>query len=235
MRSAVVLAGGEGRRLEPYTTVLPKPLMPLGNKSIIEIVLRQLGAAGFTDIVLAVGYLAELIRAFVGEGERFGVRVRYSLEEEKLGTAGPIAIIDGLPDDFLVMNADVLTDIDYASLFETHVASDASLTIAAYEKRDRTDFGVLELDGGGSVLSYIEKPARTICVSTGIYAVSREAVSLIPKGRRFDFPDFVAVLIGSKKTVRAFTLSGTWLDIGRKDDYEEAVEIYSQDPSRFLL
>lgn len=220
--------------MQPYTTVLPKPLMPLGDKSIIEIVLRQLGAAGFTDVVLAVGHLAELIRAFVDDGERFGVRVRYSLEREKLGTAGPLVEIDGLPDHFLVMNGDVLCDLDYAALFDTHVTSGASLTIAVYEKHEKIDFGVLELDSEGGVLAYVEKPTRTTRVSTGIYAVSREAVSLIPEEGRFDFPELVDALLKSEKPVRGFLLRGTWLDIGRKDDYEEAIEAYSSDPGRFL-
>jgi NDP-sugar pyrophosphorylase family protein len=233
-KSAVVLAGGEGKRLQPYTTVLPKPLMPLDDRPILEIVLRQLGRAGFTDVVLAVGHLAELIQAFVGDGERFGVRVRYSLERDKLGTAGPIAAIDELPDDFLVMNGDVLCDFDYASLFDAHIASGASLTIAAYEKSDRIDFGVLDLDGEGNVISYVEKPARTTCISTGIYVVSSDAISLVPKGKRFDFPDLVAALLANESPVRAITVGGIWLDIGRKNDYEEAIDIYSRDPSRFL-
>ncbi len=233
-RVAVVLAGGEGRRLQPYTTVLPKPLMPIGDKAILEVVLRQLAAAGFKDIVLAVGYLAELIRAFVGDGEKFGVRVRYSLEKAKLGTAGPLALIDGLPDNFLVMNGDVLCDLDYDAFFESHLRSGAALTIAAYEKIQTMDYGVLEVDEGDKVVAYVEKPTRASLISTGIYAVRRDVLSLIPKGKPFDFPELALALLESDKPVRAFPLVGIWLDIGKKADYEDAQEIFSSDPSRFL-
>ncbi|MER3521215.1 MAG: nucleoside-diphosphate-sugar pyrophosphorylase, partial [Acidimicrobiia bacterium] len=215
-RVAVVFAGGEGTRLQPYTTVLPKPLMPLGDKPIIEIILRQLGAAGFEEVILAVGYLAELIQTFVGNGHRFGVRVRYSMEVNRLGTAGPLSQIDDLPDDFLVMNGDVLSDLDYASLFESHLSSNAALTVAAYEKRERIDFGVLEIGSDTQVISFREKPSVTTYISTGIYAVSREAISLIPKGQKLDFPDFIMMLLDRNIPVRAFFVKGVWLDIGRK-------------------
>ncbi len=233
-RSAVVLAGGEGRRLQPYTTVLPKPLMPLGDAPIIEIVLRQLGKAGFTDIFLAVGHLAELIEAYVGDGSRFGVQVRYSREREKLGTAGPLATIEGLPENFLVMNGDVLSDLRYEELFEDHLASGAALTVATYSRRESVDFGVLEVGPAGDVLAYDEKPSRVVLVSTGIYALSRRALDQIPRGCKFDFPELVSALLEAGAPVRAFPLRGTWLDIGRKDDYEQAIEVFSSDPGRFL-
>lgn len=233
-RVAVVLAGGEGTRLQPYTTVLPKPLMPLGDKPIIEIVLRQLGAAGFEEVVLALGYLAELIMAFVGDGRRFGVKIRYSMETEKLGTAGPLTQVHDLPENFLVMNGDVLSDLDYSSLFEYHLSSGAALTIAAYERHEKIEFGVVEVGPDSEVVSFTEKPAMTTCVSTGIYAVSRRAISFIPPGKRFDFPDLVLSLLDSDVAVRAFLMKGIWLDIGRKRDYEEAIETYSKEPGRFL-
>jgi NDP-sugar pyrophosphorylase family protein len=127
---AVILAGGKGRRLRPYTTVLPKPLMPLGDMPIIEVVLRQLAASGFDQVTVAVGYLAELLMAYCGDGSKFGLELRYSREEEPLGTAGPLALIDGLDDTFLVMNGDVLTSLDLRGLVQQHRASGAAATTA---------------------------------------------------------------------------------------------------------
>lgn len=229
----MILAGGEGRRLKPYTTVLPKPLMPLGNEPVLEVVLRRLAAFGFRDVVLAVGYLAELIQAFVGDGSRFGVSVRYFREERRLGTAGPLSRIDRLPPHFLVMNGDVLTDMDFSALFERHLATEAQLTVACVRKAEATEFGVLELDGNGRVLSYTEKPVREVLVSTGIYAVSRSALDAIPKGVPYDFPDLVGDLLEAGKPVSAYVADCTWLDIGRLADYEQAVELYSESPERF--
>jgi NDP-sugar pyrophosphorylase family protein len=233
-RTAVVLAGGEGRRLKPYTTVLPKPLMPLGQHPVLEIVLRQLALFGFSDVILAVGYLAQLIEAYVGDGSRFGVNVRYSREENRLGTAGPLRRIERLPDSFLVMNGDILTDMDFAALWNAHAASGAALTVASIRKTETMEFGVLDIAEDGRVLRYTEKPQRSVDISTGIYAVSRAALTRIPEDKPFDFPDLVAKLLDEGERVMAYKADCLWLDIGRIEDYELAVELYSSSPERFL-
>lgn len=232
--TAVVLAGGEGRRLQPYTTVLPKPLMPLGDKSILEIVLRQLALQGFDEVILAVGYLAELIEAFAGDGSRFGIRVRYVREAVKLGTAGPLARIEDLPDPVLVMNGDVLTDINYRDLVTRHVESEAAATIAVVRRDEPIDFGVVGVGEGGRVESWTEKPVVSNLISTGINVVSASAVEMIPDDCAFDVPELVRSLLDRGLPVATFEMSGAWLDIGRKDDYERALEAFESDPGRYL-
>ena len=170
---AVILAGGKGTRLRPYTTAFPKPLVPVGDRPILGIVVDQLREAGVKKITITVNHLAEIIMAFFGNGERFGVDIAYSLEEKPLGTVAPVKLIKGLPDHFLVMNGDLLTDIDYRKLCESHIASGAKLTVATYQRDARIDFGVLEFnESTNRVVSFREKPTYHFSVSTGVYAVS---------------------------------------------------------------
>ncbi|MFZ2361125.1 MAG: sugar phosphate nucleotidyltransferase [Anaerolineae bacterium] len=221
---AIILAGGKGRRLRPYTTVLPKPLMPLGDMPIIEVVLRQLAASGFDQVTIAVGYLAELLMAYCGDGSKFGLNLSYSREEEPLGTAGPLALINGLDDTFLVMNGDVLTSLDLRGLVEQHRASGATATIATHQRQQQINYGIIESDQESRVTAYIEKPIHRYQVSMGIYVLEPAVLRFIPRGQYLDLPDLVRQLMAAGQPVLAHPFDGYWLDIGRHDDYEQAVE-----------
>ncbi|HYH59245.1 MAG TPA: sugar phosphate nucleotidyltransferase [Thermoleophilaceae bacterium] len=223
---AVVLAGGKGTRLRPYTTVLPKPLMPVGDRPILDIVVRQLKAAGFERITISTGYLAELIEVFFRDGEKFGIPIDYYREDEPLGTVGALAMIDGLGDsDFLVMNGDVLTDLDYAKLLDDHRESGAAATIATKQRDVPIELGVLVFGDGGDqtkVTGYMEKPKVRYEASMGVYCFAPRALEYIEKGKPLDFPTLVLKLIEAGETVRSWRSDDYWLDIGRHDDYEAA-------------
>ena len=231
---AIILAGGRGTRLQPYTTVLPKPLMPVGNYPILEIVIRQLHYAGFRQILMAVGYLGELIEAYLGDGSKWGVEILYSREDEPLGTAGPVALFDGLQEHFLVMNGDILTDLDYTAFFEYHQKKEGLATIATYEKKVKIDLGVIETGPNRQLTKYIEKPVLPYSVSMGIYAFARQILSHIPIGQYLDFPDLIKKLITAEKPVYSMPFDGYWLDIGRREDYEEAAEDFAELEKQFL-
>ncbi len=230
---AVILAGGKGTRLHPYTLVLPKPLMPIGDLAILEIVLLQLAARGFARVTLAVGYLAELIRAVVGDGKRYGLAIDYSMEREPLGTAGPVALVGDLAGAFLVMNGDILTDIDYATLLARHRDAGAACTMAVFKKDVKIDLGVLEI-AGDSVVGYTEKPTLSYSVSSGIYAFDARALAHVPRGKTFDLPDLVRALVAAKEKVVAYRFDGAWLDMGTPDDYSRATDLFLADRERFL-
>lgn len=225
---AVILAGGRGVRLRPYTTAFPKPLVPIGDEyAIMEIVLRQLRDAGFTTITIAIGHLGQLIRAYCGNGSQWNLEVEYWSEDEPLGTMGPlVANLDRLPEHFLVMNGDVLTDLDYASLLTTHVESGAPISVSTYERTVKIDFGVLEIGGEDKdrIVAFREKPIERFSVSMGIYALSRETLSTYPAGQALGFDELVLDLLEKGDLPRVVPFSGYWLDIGRPDDYDTANE-----------
>ena len=220
---AVILAGGKGVRLRPYTTSLPKPLVPIGNEyAILEIVLQQLRAQGFTEVTLAIGHLGHLIRSFVGDGSRWGLQVRYLTEETPLGTIGPILrVLDALPENVLVMNGDVLTDLPYGELMAAHLDSGGPLTIATYAREVNIDFGVLDVDAG-AVVGFREKPTLQYRVSMGVYGVHTPDLRRYPAGEPFGFDQLVLDLLGQGRPPASFGFSGYWLDIGRPDDYDRA-------------
>lgn len=237
MSRAVILAGGLGTRLRPYTTVLPKPLMPVGDRPILDIVVRQLARANFDRITIATGYLAELIEAFFGDGARYGVPIDYFREDEPLGTVGALSLIEGLDDDFLVMNGDVLTDLDYRALLEHHISGGQAATIAAHTRQVPISLGVIRCESGDDpsrITGYIEKPTITYEVSMGVYCFAPRVRDHIPAGDRLDFPDLVLRLIGAGETVRAWPSEDLWLDIGRSDDYERAQDDFDRMRERFL-
>ena len=222
MADVVVLAGGTGTRLRPYTTVLPKPLMPVGEMPVLELLLRRLAAAGLTKVNLAVGHLAELIEAYFGDGGRFGVELVYWREEEPLGTAGPIARMGLDGERVLVMNGDLLTTLDFGPLLDEHRSSGAVATIAVLEREVPIDFGVVRLDGD-TVASFEEKPVLSYNVSMGVYVFEQRVVELIPGGQRYDFPDLLQAVLDRSWPVHAYRSSDFWLDIGRPEDYELAI------------
>lgn len=224
--TAVVLAGGKGTRLAPYTRILPKPLMPIGEVPILEVLIRQFRHAGVTRVVLTVGHMAGLLRAYFGDGSDFGVDISYSYEEQPLGTAGPLALIrDGILDeDVLVTNGDVLTDLDFPDFIRRHHESGAAASIAAHRKKVNIDLGVLEHDGSHRLTDYIEKPTYDFLVSMGVYMFRRDVLDRIPTGERLDFPDLIKQLLAEDEQVRLHPFEGYWQDLGRREDYEAANE-----------
>ncbi|MFE9116636.1 NDP-sugar synthase [Streptomyces sp. NPDC007172] len=220
---AVILAGGKGVRLRPYTTALPKPLVPIGDQhAILEIVLRQLAASGFTSCTIAIGHLGQIIRAYVGDGERWGLDIDYSTEESPLGTIGPLLTMrDRLPESFLVMNGDILTDLDYADVLTRHRTSGAPLTIATYARKVHIDFGVLTTDDT-KVVAFTEKPSMDYRVSMGVYGLSLSTLADYTPGLPLGFDELVLDLLKAQTPPHAYAFDGYWLDIGRPDDYDRA-------------
>jgi NDP-sugar pyrophosphorylase family protein len=230
---AVILAGGKGTRLKPFTNAIPKPLVPIGDKPILEIILKQLKFYGVTDIVIAVNHLARLIMAFFGDGESLGLKIRYSLEEKVLGTAAPLKLIEGLHDKFLVMNGDLLTTLNFGDLYKFHQTTGAEATICIYKKDVKIDLGVIHVDGD-TFINYEEKPTLHYMVSMGIYALSKSVLEVIPEDTKFDMPDLIHSLHAGGKAIKCYTGNYEWLDIGRLEDYEAAVEIFENSRSLYL-
>jgi len=232
---ALILAGGKGTRLRPYTTVFPKPLMPVGDLPILEIILRQLKRAGAKRIILAVGHMGQIFRAFFGEGDSLGLEISYSFEEHALGTAGPIGLVlDQLEEDFLVMNGDLLTTLPYRALFDEHCRAGSAATIAVYPREVKIDFGVVETEGS-DLARYREKPVFRFDVSMGVNVMKRNEVSrLLTPGAYLDIPDLMMKLRDSGKPVRCYRADCRWLDIGRVDDYEAATSIFDEHRAEFL-
>ena len=220
---AVILAGGKGTRLKPYTTVFPKPLMPLGDKPILEIVIGQLKSHGFDEAIITVGHLAELIMTFFGDGSKVGVKIKYSREDKPLGTAGGLGLIKKeLNKTFLMMNGDVLTTLDFSDLVNYHKRNGAIATIALKKRDVKIDFGVVEIDDGNSIVGYKEKPEVGYLVSMGVYVFEPEVLKYIEPNKYLDFPDLIKKLISNGEIVKGYVYDGYWLDIGRPDDYERA-------------
>ena len=233
-KRAIVLAGGKGTRLAPYTTVFPKPLMPLGETPILEIILRQLAYSGFTDVTLAVGYLSQLIQAYFGDGSQLGIDLTYSRETEPLGTAGPLKLVGRLDEPFVMMNGDVLTTLDYGTFLDGHVASGAAATIATFRRTHTVDFGVIETDESGDVSGYLEKPHSSYLVSMGVNAFSPEVLGHIAEDERIDVPDLMLRLMAAGSRVRSALFEGYWLDVGRHDDFALAADEFEAHRSEFL-
>lgn len=231
---AIILAGGKGTRLKPYTVTIPKPLVPIAEHPILEIVIKQLKRNGFDRITLAVGHQSELIQAFFQKGEKYDVEIKYSLEEKPLGTAGPLKLIEDLDENFLVLNSDDLTDLNYQDLLDFHINKNAMVSIGMFTRELQIDLGIIETDKNNTVQKYIEKPKHQFDVSMGIYAFSKNAVNYIPQNERFDFPDLIKSLLQHQKRVLAYHHKGFWLDIGRPEDYERANEEFGEIKTRIL-
>ncbi len=230
----IILAGGKGTRLLPYTSVLPKPLMPVGERPILDVVLRQLKRHGFRHITISVGHLAELIMAFFADGERWGLHIDYAIEEEPLGTMGPLSQIEGLTEPFIVMNGDLLTDIDYRDLYDYHCKGDCPLTVATYQKPVDISLGVLEVNQDSRVVGFREKPQLMFTVSMGIYVLSPSLLPMIPQGKHFGFDDLMYALLAAKTPIQSYRHGGLWLDIGRREDYDNATQVLEENIGRLL-
>jgi NDP-mannose synthase len=233
-KRAVILAGGKGTRLRPYTVVLPKPLMPIGDYPILEVIIRQLKEYGFTHITMAVNHQAEIIKAFFGDGSKWGVQIDYSVEEKALSTMAPLKLVKDLPDDFLVMNGDILTDLDYGLFYENHIKNGNIFTISSYQREVRSEFGVLDIDSENTLYGFREKPVSTYDVSMGIYMVSKKAVEYIPENTFYGFDHLMLDLIKHNEKPKIQKFNGYWLDIGRPDDYETAINMFENNSKQFL-
>jgi NDP-sugar pyrophosphorylase family protein len=231
---AVILAGGKGRRLAPYTQIIPKPLLPIGDAPILEVLLRQMKSAGIEDIILAIGHLGDLLRAYFQDGARFGLHISYSYEESPLGTAGPLALVQGLEKTFLVTNGDVLTTLHLQDLIAFHRDQKAAATIAIHQRKAMIDLGVVQCDGGNRITGYVEKPSFDYLVSMGLYVFEPRVLSYIPANEYLDFPDLVQRLLDAGEKVAGFPFEGYWQDLGRPDDYERAAEDFETMHSQFL-
>ena len=227
---AVILAGGRGTRMSPFTSVLPKPLMPIDERSVLEIVIEQLAKCGFRDIVISIGYLGHLIEAILGDGSTRDVSIEYAREEEALGTAGPLRKVPRLDGTFLAMNGDVLTNIDHADLVHHHRRAGNTMTIATHQRIARIDYGVLSVGDGQAgvhpVEGYEEKPEIPSVVSMGVYALEPRALDFIPEDGPFDVPDLVRTLLAANEPVGAYMFDGFWLDVGRPEDWQQAVALF---------
>lgn len=221
---AVILAGGKGTRLQPYTATLPKPLVPVGDRSILDIVLMQLKRVGITRVTMAVNHLAHLIMAYFGDGARWGLEIDYSRENRPLSTIAPLKLIDDLPEHFFVMNGDVLTDLDFRDLYETHIRTGAEITVATFERDARIDFGVLRTDDANRVIGFEEKPSYHFTVSMGVYVISRSLLNVVSENEPFGFDDLMHTCIDQGRKAVTYSHGGYWLDIGRPADYDEANE-----------
>ncbi len=233
---ALILAGGKGTRLRPYTSNLPKPLMPIDNVPILEILVRQLKSYGVTSIIMAVGYLSHMIEAYFKDGSDFGISIKYSLEKDPLGTAGPIGLAyEDLEENFLVLNGDLLTTINFKNIYQAHIGEAAAATISAFPRTVNIDFGVIEINDKSELESYTEKPKYDYKVSMGINVFNKKSIEdFIVKDEYLDIPELMMLLKNNGNKVFCYEEDCKWLDIGRVDDYQEAVEIFSKNKKIFL-
>lgn len=219
---AVILAGGKGTRLAPYTAEIPKPLVTVGSRPVIEILLYRLRKSGVEKVYMAVNHLAHLIMAALGDGRRLGMELHYSHEERPLSTVGPLTLIDDLPEHFLVANGDIITDLDFRSLYDYHVEKQSLVTVATCRRQTESNYGVMEVNDSGRLIAFSEKPCIDFTVSAGIYVFSRKVLELVPRGKPFGFDDLMAEMLKQDLPVETFPCEGFWLDIGRIEDYEQA-------------
>jgi len=231
---AIILAGGKGTRLRPYTVVLPKPLMPIGEYPILEVIVRQLVHQGFTHITMAVNHQAKIIQAFFGNGEQWGITIDYSLETKPLSTMGPLLLVPDLPENFLVMNGDILTDLDYSQFLESHSKNGNGFTIAAFQRVLKSEYGVLNINGDNKLCGFTEKPEFTFDVSMGVYAVNRKVTKFIPEDEPYGFDDLMLDLLADDTPAAVQRHGGYWLDIGRPDDYMQAIDEFKNGQFTFL-
>ena len=221
-KTAVILAGGKGTRLYPYTVALPKPLVPVGDKPILEIMVIRLSQCGFKHIIITVNHQADIVMAYMGDGAKCGVNIEYSLETKPLGTMGPLRLIKNLPDDFLVMNGDVLTDMDFAGFLDEHKAGGCIFSISSHKRDQKNDYGVLEVSCDGKLSGFKEKPVTHYNVSMGVYAASKRILNYIPENEYFGFDGLMKELLDKKLDVCVIEHKGYWMDVGRPDDYAKA-------------
>lgn len=231
---AVILCGGFGTRLRPFTEVLPKPLMPINGKPILEIVINKLKKNNFKNIILSIGYKGDLIKSFFGNGKKYGVKINYIEEKKPLGTMGPLKLIKKMPNNFLVMNGDILTNLNLSKFFIKHVRSKSIFTISTISRDHLIDYGVIKFNKN-KVTSFIEKPKKNFNVSMGVYAINKRVIKYIPKNKYYGFDHLMKKFLKKNIDINLFFFDGLWLDIGRQNDYIKAQELsYLKNENRKL-
>lgn len=228
------MAGGLGSRLRPYTITIPKPLVPIGELPILEIIIRQLASEGIEHITLAVNHQADLIKSYFGDGSKWNLFIDYSLESKPLSTMGPLTLISDLPQDFLVLNGDILTDISFRKLGQKHLESNSLFTISSYKRNECVDYGVLEIDEHSRLSGFREKPTISYQVSMGLYVLSSKVLDVIPENTFYGFDDLMCELIERGQPANVVNHGGIWLDIGRPDDYSKAIDVFENNKALFL-
>lgn len=229
-KRAIILAGGKGTRLKPYTVSLPKPLVPVGEMPVLEIIIRNLAKHGFDHITLTVNHMADIIRAFCGDGSKWNVKIDYSLESKPLSTMGPLKLINDLPENFLIMNGDVLTDLHFLDFYNYHINENNIFTVSAFSREDKVDYGVLEIGSDKKLTNFIEKPTKSYLVSMGVYMANKAILDYIPEDTFYGFDNLMLDLIAKNNPASVKIHTGYWLDIGRPEDYEKAsndIEIFN--------
>lgn len=233
---ALILVGGKGTRLKPYTNTIPKPLLPVGEKPILEIILMQLKNSGVKEVVLGVGHMSQLFESFFGNGSRLGISISYSFEEKPVGTAGAIAYsINHFQEDFFVMNGDLLTTLDFKAMYLHHKNNSASGTIAIHKREVKLDFGIVETDEKGQLVNYTEKPSYFYDFGMGVNILNVDAVRpIVKKGQYLDMPDLMLQLRNKGRSIQTYQEDCFWLDMGRPDDYDEANRVFIEREKDFL-
>ena len=233
---AIILAGGEGTRLRPYTYSLPKPLMPIGGEMpILEIIIKQLIKNKFKRATIAVNYKARIIRAFLENGDSWGIKIDYSIEEKPLGTVGPLTLIDDLPEHFLVMNGDLLTDLNYREFYNWHIDNDCDITVGTFKMQNKINIGVLKYNEIFEIYEFKEKPINFYNVSMGIYVLNKKVIDALPKNEPYGFDQLIKRAIQKNLKIKAYPHTSFWLDIGRDDDYQKANKYYKENSDIFNI
>ncbi|MFA2567567.1 sugar phosphate nucleotidyltransferase [Bacillus wiedmannii] len=231
---AVIMAGGKGIRLHPYTKIIPKPLIPLNEIPILEVILRQLQYHGFTHVTLTLNYKARLIQTYFGDGKELGLNIDYTVEDKEMGTIGPLTLIENLNEPFLLMNADILTDLDFSKFYKEHIDSNAIGTVMLYNHSLNVDFGVVERNSIGEITDYLEKPSHDLLISSGIYMLNPESIFYLNKDEEIGAPEFLKKLIKSQKIVKSYTHEGVWMDIGTKRGLDLATDFFQKNKNQLL-
>ena len=233
-KCAVILAGGKGTRLRPYTVALPKPLMPIGDHPILEIIVKQLAQKGFTNIIMAVNHQADIIKAFFADGSKWNIQIEYAMEDKPLGTMGPLKNLRNLSDNFLVMNGDILTDLEFNTFYEDHCLNKNFFTISSFHKDLCLEYGVLDVNTEMLLVGFREKPVMTFPVSMGVYMLNREVINYIPNDREYGFDQLMIDLMAKNKPVSVIKHNGYWLDMGCPDDYAQAIDEFETHRKLFI-
>ncbi len=221
---AVIMAGGLGKRLRPLTYSIPKPLLPVGKKPILEIIIGQLHKAGFNDIILTVGYKAELIQAYFRNGSNFGVNISYIKEPQELGTAGSLKLISDVDKNpFLVINGDILTKLNFKTIMDYHFIKKVEMTVGVVSYNVQVPYGVINTMENGLISNIEEKPTHNYFISSGIYVLNPEIIEFIPNNTFYGIPHLINKLIEVNKKVSAYHIKEDWVDIGAMDDLEKAI------------
>jgi len=222
----VILAGGLGTRLRPLTFSIPKPLLPVGETPILEIILSKLKSQGLTDIIMAVGYKSELIKTYFGDGSKFGVDIKYLEEDKPLGTAGPLRLAKDrfeINEPVLLMNGDILTRLDFNKMIDFHLNNKSDITVGIKLHEYRSPYGVIELDGD-NIKEIREKPSFKFDISTGIYVLNPQALDFVPKDSFYDMPSLIKDAMAKGMKVVGYRIDEYWIAVEHMDNYKEAIE-----------